>query len=291
MASLLKSLGRTAQSHHRDFNDVDRCHLRFVGSGAHVDAARNPGLRVFPDFVAASEAREVVTCARALLEEFGRSHALNPRHLRFYRKQMAHLGAAAPPVNMLRVTGRYECADQPIAPWGYGDDFDAARLPEPLRRLADRAAAGLAVGALRDVTINGRHSSFFRLDAHVDPPKDGPNVCIVGLLSDTVLTLSSVGPPDSTAADQRRVAVHSWDAGDVDALVRANTMVHMYGPARDTLNHGIRLGVSAAELRERGVDAGDARDGALFDFFGTLETPIPRQPERISVVFAFADPG
>ena len=68
-------------------------------------------------------------------------------------------------------------------------------------------------------------------------------------------------------------------------------MVHMYGPARDTLNHGIRLGVSAAELRERGVDAGDARDEALFDFFGTLETPIPRQPERISVVFAFADPG
>ena len=167
-----------------------------LARGAHVDAARNPGLRVFPDFVAASEAREVVTCARALLEEFGRSHALNPRHLRFYRKQMAHLGAAAPPVNMLRVTGRYECADQPIAPWGYGDDFDAARLPEPLRRLADRAAAGLAVGALRDVTINGRHSSFFRLDAHVDPPKDGPNVCIVGLLSDTVLTLSSLGPPD-----------------------------------------------------------------------------------------------
>lgn len=48
---------------------------------------------------------------------------------------------------------------------------------------------GLQLGPLRDVTLNYRHSYFFRLDPHVDPALDGENVVIVGLDSDTVLTL------------------------------------------------------------------------------------------------------
>ena len=296
MAFLLRKAGGLAacagKTTHRPHDDTDRCHLRCVKTGAQVDAAANPGVRVFPRFVADEETEAVVACARDLLERFGRSHALNPRHLRVYNRQMAHLGDERPPINMLRVTGRYEMDDQPIAPWGHGDDLDIDLVPAPLRRLVDRAQAtpGLALGKLRDVTINYRHSSFFRLDAHVDPPKDGPNVCIIGLLSDTVLTISKVGPPASTSMDQRRVALESWDPDDVDALVRCNTMVHLHGPARDTLNHGIRLGLLARELADRGAALRDEPPGVLFDFFGTTDDPIRRRPERISVVFAFADP-
>ena len=135
------------------------------------------------------------------------------------------------------------------------------------------------------MTINYRKNGFFRLDGHVDPLADGPNVCIVGLLSDTVLTISEVGPPESTTADPARVALESWAAGDVDVLLPARCLVHLSGRARDELNHGIRLGVSATQLRERGVPADD---GALFDWHGSIDRPVRRSPERISIVFAFA---
>ena len=149
------------------------------------------------------------------------------------------------------------------------------------------------------MTINHRTAGFFRLDAHVDPIKDGPNVLILGLLSDTVLTLSRVGPPATTAADQLEVSLHSWAPDDFDALLPKNALLHLHGPARDVLNHGIRLGLTAEQLRARGVsvaddpsqDANNAKSPApLFDYFGTWHHPVKRSPERISIVFAFADP-
>ncbi len=61
---------------------------------------------------------------------------------------------------MLRVTGRHEAGAQKLPPWGYGDDFRAEALPPQLRRLAERIRAieGLALGQLRDVTINYRQA-------------------------------------------------------------------------------------------------------------------------------------
>ena len=126
------------------------------------------------------------------------------------------------------------------------------------------------------------------MDPHLDPAKDGPNVCIIGLLSDTVLTLSKVGPPDSTTCDQEAVSMRSWDPADVDVLATIGCLVHLSGRARTELHHGIRLGVSRRQLSEAGFDV----DGdVLFDWWGALRYPIKRNRERISIVFAFGEPS
>ena len=288
MATLLTFLGRTLYQH-RPFNEEDEAHIRRVSDGAPVAAAANPGLRVIPGFVAAEEMDEVASCARELLDRYGRSH-LRPRDKAFFEGQMSHLTKSERPfMNAERVTGRFERPDQPLAPWGHGDDFDADALPAVLRKLAARArASDLALGPLRDVTINRRRDGYFRLDPHLDPAKDGPNVCIVGLLSDTVLTLSPVGPPASTTCDQEAVSMHSWDPADVDVLATIGTLVHLSGKARTELHHGIRLGVSRRQLSETGVDV----DGdVLFDWWGSVLYPVRRNRERISIVFAFGEPS
>jgi len=300
MATLLTFLGRTLYQH-RPFNEEDEAHIRRVSDGAPVAAAANPGLRVIPGFVAAEEMDEVASCARELLEQYGRSH-LRPRDKAFFESQMGHLTKSERPfMNAERVTGRFERPDQPLAPWGYGDDFDAEALPAVLRKLAERARATInrhsddeertplpALGPLRDVTINRRRDGYFRLDPHLDPVKDGPNVCIVGLLSDTVLTLSPVGPPDSTTCDQEAVSMNSWDPADVDVLATIGTLVHLSGKARTELHHGIRLGVSRRQLSEAGITV----DGdVLYDWWGALRYPIKRSGERISIVFAFGEPS
>ena len=288
MATLLTFLGRTLYQH-RPFNEVDEAHIRRVSDGANVAASANPGVRVIPDFIPAKEMDEVASCARDLLDRYGRSH-LRPRDKAFFERQMSHLTKSERPfMNAERVTGRFERPDQPLAPWGYGDDFDAKALPDVLRKLAERArASDLALGLLRDVTINRRRDGYFRLDPHLDPAADGPNVCIVGLLSDTVLTLSPVGPPDSTTCDQEAVSMHSWDPADVDVLATIGTLVHLSGKARTELHHGIRLGVSRRQLSEAGITV----DGdVLFDWWGALRYPIKRNRERISIVFAFGEPS
>ena len=298
MATLLTFLGRTLYQH-RPFNEVDESHIRRVSDGAPVAGSANPGLRVIPGFVAAKEMDEVASCARELLDRYGRSH-LRPRDKAFFESQMGHLTKSERPfMNAERVTGRFERPDQPLAPWGHGDDFDADALPDVLRKLAARARATInrscddqertplpALGPLRDVTINRRSDGYFRLDPHLDPAADGPNVCIVGLLSDTVLTLSPVGPPDSTTCDQEAVSMNSWDPADVDVLATIGTLVHLSGRARTELHHGIRLGVSRRQLSEAGVTV----DGdVLFDWWGALRNPMRRNRERISIVFAFAE--
>ena len=286
MATLLAFLGRTLYQH-RPFDAVDEAHIRRVSDGAPVAAAANPGVRVIPDFVAAAEANEVADYARELIERYGRSH-VRPQDKAFFERQMAHLTKSERPyVNAERVTGRFERPDQPLAPWGHGDDFDAEALPEVLRTLADRArATPLALGPLRDVTINRRRDGYFRLDPHLDPAKDGPNVCIIGLLSDTVLTLSPVGPPASTTCDQEAASARSWDSSDVDILAEVGTLVHLSGRARTELHHGIRLGVSRRQLSATGVEV----DGdVLYDWWGALARPVRRNRERISIVFAFGE--
>lgn len=57
------------------------------------------------------------------MERYGLS-LISPQHAALYRFQQSYLGPHAPPVNMLRVTGRPEAQEQRPAPWGYGDVSD-----------------------------------------------------------------------------------------------------------------------------------------------------------------------
>jgi hypothetical protein len=100
------------------------------------------------------------------------------------------------------VTGRPELPHQVKAPWGYGDNFKRDSVPQPLLQLANKISSDNDFGCpsdLRDITINYRDKSMFKLDPHVDPPEDGQNVFIVGLLSDVVLTFS---PPTVIPSSQ-----------------------------------------------------------------------------------------
>ncbi|KAI9020540.1 hypothetical protein DFJ74DRAFT_707585 [Hyaloraphidium curvatum] len=116
---------------------------------------------------------------------------IDPHARAVYEAQMAFL-RLPPEVNMLRVTGRPERADQRRGEWGYADDFDESKLPHAIRTLVDRIREqpGLALGKPRDVTINQRRHRFFRLDPHIDPQDDGGSIFICSVTAGTVLTLS-----------------------------------------------------------------------------------------------------
>ena len=58
------------------------------------------------------------------------------------------------------------------------------------------------------------------------------------------------------------------------------------------------MGVDRAELKHHGVEetgeggGGDEEDeGQIYDWHGSVHTPIPRGRVRLSIVFAFADVG
>lgn len=99
--------------------------------------------------------------------------------------------------------------------------------------------------------------------------------------------------PLSTIADQRLVAIESWQPGeDIDILARIGTLVHLSGAARSVWNHGIRLGLAPDQLHNLGINTPTATDSLalLSDWFGSTNHPVARSKERISVVYAFADP-
>ena len=89
----------------------------------------------------------------------------------------------------------------------------------------------------------------------------------------------------------------------MDVLLPARALLHLSGGARASLAHGIRIGVDAAQLRRQGValpPAGasselggvgtSSQGGRLYDWWGSLHQPVAREPSRLSLVFAFADP-
>ncbi|KNC75800.1 hypothetical protein SARC_11680 [Sphaeroforma arctica JP610] len=93
------------------------------------------------------------------------------------------------------MTGRPEGTNV-ACPWGYGDDFDTFKVPTPLRTIQDRIMKSehFHVGAPRDITVNYRQHSLFKLDPHYDPRTDGGNIFIINFLSYVVLTLTPEHP-------------------------------------------------------------------------------------------------
>ncbi|EFJ49625.1 hypothetical protein VOLCADRAFT_89537 [Volvox carteri f. nagariensis] len=222
---------------------------------------------------------------------------------------------------MLRVTGRPEHAHQQ-RPWGYGDTFDESALPPTIKATVDRIRAlpGLRLGRLRDVTLNWRHSSFLRLDPHLDPDYDGENIFILSVDAPAVLTLSPYNwyrltrwiswlSFEDEREQVRRDAEKSWTSYDIDVLVTPGALLHLSGDARWKWAHGTRLGVElpvAGGLRRRqgggggkvgaeegGGGAGTERggnSGGLLHWFGRPDELFGPTLERHSVVFAFAEP-
>lgn len=271
----------TAATQHRPFGKQDALRLRVVGTGANVRGAQNPGIRVEPEFVARDEELRLVAEARAMVGAYGYHYAGETATLAIGLETGAR-DAASRRVNNARVTGRYERPEQKCAPWGYGDSFRPAALPEAIGALGARlrAHAGFALGPLRDVTINARADAFFQLDPHVDPVADGENVLIANLLSDAVLTFTPVRPAAGVAVRRgaAEVGEKSWTDADVDCLLQRRTVVHFCGAARRGWMHAIRSGVL--------VDVGGVETVA--DWWGQLDYLIGRSPERVSIVYAFA---
>ena len=274
-----------------------------------------------PELVrAAADAPALVACARGLVAEFGidLSRELAP-DARGLRRQMAHLLAheppaaaapaaiarrALPPVNMMRVTGRPESAQQRRAPWGYAgrprrgraaraDRGARARRARGVVRRARRRrrrGAALELGALRDVTLSYRWRCVLRLDPHLDPADDGPNVVVVSLLSPAVLTLSRAARARARRlrrAGRRGRALVGARRGRRRARAAARG-----GPASERRAprahaRAVRLGVSRAQLAalgDRGAGGGP-NDGviALYDWWGSVRHPVARGPERLSM--------
>lgn len=258
-----------------------------------MPVSENPGVRVFPDLLSEPEASELLNELQPIKAVHG-INLISPAAAAIYRFQMSYLGpGAAPPVNMMRITGRPEQEGQRPPPWGYGDAFDESGLPPRIRALAERIQAlpGLSLGPLRDVTINWRRLRFYRLDPHLDPVGDGENVFIVSVDSGTVLTLS----PSRwlalhkawdwmrgavTLEDERelvrRQAEGSWTGRDIDVRADARGGVLLSGDARWKWTHGTRLGVQLPG------------EPGLHDWWGRRGNVLRRAEERHSIVFAFA---
>ena len=209
---------------HRPYGQHEADHVTLATRKKDKVLEGNPGARVEPAFLPAEEAQALAAEAKEVMQKFGIAH-LSEEQRQFMAGQMKHFPLPkkdlAGLINMQRVTGRFESEAQTLAPWGYGDDFNIDRVPPLLRKTLEKIqdSPHFALGKPRDITLNYRNQYFYRLDPHIDPPKDGGNVFILGLLSGTVLTLSplsrTMAPAQFTHMNQRNVAEKSYNPGKV----------------------------------------------------------------------------
>jgi hypothetical protein len=270
---------------HRPFGAAEARYLSAMAGAPPYAHARNPGVRVLPEIITPSEAAAALAVIDGeVLPRYGLAgeHASDEVRLAGEAGQQppAHAALVLPRVNTARATGRAESARQTLAPWRYGDAFDAGALPPALRVVVDRVAAarGFALGSVRDVTVNAREGAFFKLDPHVDPAGDGETVFVVSLgPSPTVLTFS---PPPRQGAARRApadVSLKSWSADDLDALSLPCSAVAFSGAARWLWRHATRTGVLI-----------DDPQPVVCDWWGSTDRLMPRRPgRRVSVVIAF----
>lgn len=251
----------------------------------------NPGLNVMKQFVTTTE--EVL-----ILRELDELKSISFRsqdtlYLKSTGSQKSETSNIA--VDSYRVTGRPEVLHQTKAPWGYGDHFELHNVPAAIRNIATKIQSStqfnVKTSKLRDITVNYRTKSMFRLDPHVDPAEDGDNVFVIGFKSDVVFTftpdISSASYLASSAAqrgfkplvvrtDEQAIALRSWTDDDLDVLLEQRDLLHFTGDARQLWKHAIRSG----------LDVGPPFD-CICDWWGDLNNLSRRSPDRVSIVFAF----
>lgn len=252
-------------SKYRPFGPVEEMYLRDM-HGQTVSPADNPGVRVEPDLVSPDEEEQIMQELVEMASNFGYDFA-------------AEDGAAA---QSWRMTGRDEGkAGLPLAPWGWGKDFDEGKLPSGLQGVVKKlkSLAGYPLGPLRDVTVNIRSSEDYQMVPHIDPLQDGPNSFVLSLLSSAVVTFSPIASLRHDAErcnDDEQYAQHSYTDDDIDCLVPRRAVYHFGGNARYLWTHAVRPSIPASD--------------GTFERWGTWEKVLRRQKNRAAIIFAFADP-
>jgi hypothetical protein len=100
-----------------------------------VSPGENPGVRVEPNLLSEDEEIALEKELRSVVSQYGINH-ISPELNEVYDRQMDYIPQQTRPlINMVRVTGRFESEAQKLAPWGYGDNFDAEKVPPLLRKL------------------------------------------------------------------------------------------------------------------------------------------------------------
>lgn len=268
-----------APEYHSYGEILDRHYVRWTRNGAAVH--KNPGVRVFPMRCLQEDATEGPLAACKILAKTHAISHITPAQSFAFALQMIEAGNRGwmGDINMLRMTGRRERADQVVCPWRYAEDFAFENIPDSFLPLVDELCQRLPATQkeLRDITINYRRDGYYRLDPHVDPLQDGSRVCIVSLTSSAVLNL----------APQRLGTLCRWLNGylpqlaqirtvpySMDVFVPAGHALVLEGPARYSWTHAIRQGQYRPE-----------ETTTLWDHFSGEW--MRRSPERWSLVFAF----
>lgn len=278
-------------SRYRALRDGDEAALLDM-AGGRVPAARNPGVRMEPDFISEAEELSLVREMEAAACDFGYGYAceeeddddeLDGGLLGLEEDEEEEDDEE----EVLRMSGRGEGQpEELLAPWGYGSSFDYGRLPPTLAEVVERIAGlpGYRLGPLRDVTVNLRRSVDYQMAPHIDPPTDGPNTFVLSLQSEAVITFSPVQALEVDAMranDAASYSVQSYTDDDLDCLVGRRSLYHMSGDARYLWTHGIRPPL-IRDVTEEGFEA--------YDRWGTWDNGRRRCQRRIAIVLAFADP-
>mmetsp|Transcript_99059 Transcript_99059/g.275807 ORF Transcript_99059/g.275807 Transcript_99059/m.275807 type:complete len:379 (+) Transcript_99059:69-1205(+) len=255
---------------YRNLSPQDEASLRDM-HGVHVDAGRNPGVRVEHDFVSEAEEEHIVEELREMAATYGYDFAADEED-----------DAAM----SWRITGRDEKqSNLPLAPWGWGATFDKNKLPSGLAEVVSRIEnlAGYPLGPIRDVTVNIRSSVDYQMSPHIDPPGDGPNSFVLSLMSGAVVTFSPISAlraDPERANDEMEFVQHSFTDEDIDCLVPRRAMYHFSGDARYLWTHAIRP--PATRMAEAGLEA--------YERWGTWDKVLRRRKDRAAIIFTFADP-
>jgi len=279
----VKEAGKISQRH-REYNRFDWEAIRRVGCANPLPAKElresNPGIRVERDIVRdEAEENALATELHELKIKYGFLSSLPQTVLaQDSTGDRAGLIGNRREIKPFRVTGRPEFPEQKHAPWSYGDEFNMYAIPPHLRRLAMRVAQHPgypSLGPLRDITIDYREGSMFKLDPSLAPETDGRDVFVIGLSSPVVMTFT---PFDRNTHQKSpaEISRSSWTGDDLDVYLKRRWMVNFTDKARNEWKHAIRSG----------VQLGPPED-SICDWWGTMDVLLRRDDERLSISLAF----